>query len=85
MLLALRAIPMSIKNPSFVTPNSERAAAKKQQGGRYVARLEQKARRKEYAETELVVAPDQLSMAQVFKEPEGRAQQEDQDDDDEEE
>ena len=32
-----------------------------------MARLEQKARRKEYAETELVVAPDQLSMAQVFK------------------
>lgn len=53
-----------------------------------MARLEQKARRKEYAETELVVAPDQLSMAQVFKaaaeEPaEGRP--DDNDDDEEEE
>jgi hypothetical protein len=57
-----------------VTPNSERAAAKKQQGGRYVARLEQKARRKEYADTELVVPPDQLSMAQVFKEPQEQEQ-----------
>ena len=74
-----------------MTPNSERAAAKKQQGGRYVARLEQKARRKEYAETELVVPPDELSMAQVFKpaaeqqQQQGQQQDEEQEDDDEEE
>lgn len=53
------------QNPHFVTPNWERAAVKRQQGNKYVSRLEQKQKKKEHREN-WKVPVDELANSQVF-------------------